>query len=33
VEALQKLQAKRDDASLKIDAFMEEWEQLEELMA
>ena len=32
VEALQKLQETRDAAAAKIDAYMAEWEELEELL-
>ncbi len=32
-QALQKLQAQRDAAAAKIDAFMSEWEELEQLLS
>jgi hypothetical protein len=31
-QALQKLQAQRDATAAKIDAFMSEWEELEQLL-
>jgi hypothetical protein len=32
-QALQKLQAQRDAAAAKFDAFMSEWEELEQLLS
>jgi hypothetical protein len=32
-QVLQKLQAKRDAAATKIEAFMSEWEELEQLLS